>query len=285
MIIRALSWTGFLLLGIIAPLMAEDSAPLRPLGDEEVVRLFVSGISTAAIIETIQSQQVDFDLSTEMQEELALAGLPATVINAMIERQAAMNQEHSTETKAVPEPHALPPLQPDLSISIQAARNGRNTITLPTYIPRTYFDLWNLRGPDAEAQDIAIFLACSDPLHVPDHWRSKSPLGKDFSSIPRHRMLAFISGATVVEAGKDKLVLEIPSSLTALLEAGETHDLILGVAVRAAGRMFTLQFDEWADVATQTGLELHAEIKHPRGSGYSGLKILFKRPADGAASD
>ena len=98
-------------------------------------------------------------------------------------------------------------------------------------------------------------------------------------------MLAFVSGAAVVEAGKDKLVLEIPSSLTALLEAGETHDLILGVAVRAAGRMFTLQFDEWADVPTQTGLELHAEVKHPRGSGYSGLKILFKRPVDSTASD
>ncbi len=81
MIIRALSGAGILLLGIIAPLIAEDSAPLR---DEEIVRLFVSGISPAAIIDTIQSRQVDFDLSTEMQEELALAGLPAIVINAMI---------------------------------------------------------------------------------------------------------------------------------------------------------------------------------------------------------
>jgi hypothetical protein len=288
---------GFMLLVsffLFTPAVTEESEPLR---DEDIVRLFVSGASAASVIETINSQPVDFDLSAEMLEELSLAGLPQLVIDTMLERQNAQHGVPGIETGEAVAPSTLPPLEPGLTVRFESAKDERIVLTLPAYIPRTYFDLWNLSGPDDVAQDIAIFLACSNPLHVPDHWRSKSPLGRDFNSVPRHRMLAFINGATLLEPGKTKqltgklaagaggeplgkLTLEIPSSVSALLEPGESHDLLLGIAVQAASRLFVLQSDSWENVRSQAGLQLHAEIKQPKRSPYAGSQVLFKKPAE-----
>ena len=56
------------------------------------------------------------------------------------------------------------------------------------------------RPADRKVNDLALFLACRTPEHVPGLWRTASPLGRDFVSIPAHQMIAFEAGAKPLAA-------------------------------------------------------------------------------------
>jgi len=122
-----------------------------------------------------------------------------------------------------------------------------------------------LRDTDVSITDLGIALFCRTADHVPDHWRSKSPLGRDFARVPRHRILVFVSGAEKSPASKlrnklTKLVmapgardsiedlqvlsLAIPDHLSVELEAGVVHDLALGIALRIGDRHYLTLGDE-----------------------------------------
>jgi len=167
-------------------LLAAASAPMS---DEDVVRLFVSGTGVDRIIERIENSDAAFDLSDEMLDELRAAGLPAELLEAMISRQAEID-----ETNAPDEPPAIvdePTVGSELRIRINPSADGkeRKPLRLLDLIDGETHDQLRLRTTDPSFTDMAIFVACRTQDHVPNQWRGKSPLGRDFISTERHRML------------------------------------------------------------------------------------------------
>ena len=166
---------------------------------------------------------------------------------------------------------------------------------------------WQLSGADERVfTDIAIYLACVTPYHVPDHWRSKTPMGRDFHSMPRHKMLAFVPGAEWEKAGFfKKLGMSLPgvdssgsggtasSSLTSGkpksgtleypipavvevgLKPGEPHDLLLGIAVKVKERFYRLTDAVLEEVAVMDDdVEVVAIIEGTKN--LATLEVYFK---------
>lgn len=229
--------------------VAGAALPARPmLTDEDVVRMVVSGMPEAEIVRRIEAARVEFDLGDEMVDELALAGVSPALLEAMRRRQAELHADPAA-TETPPEADAT------AATGLRIRLNPEWKRTLES--PRPELRLREVIAPDAAERlklrdgtrftDLAIVLACLTADHVPDHWRSQSPLGRDFVSMPRHRLLAFIPGATPVEAGRSRrggkaaiLRLEIPAAIEAVAKPGVAHDLLLGVAARAGERYLLL---------------------------------------------
>ena len=85
------------LVSFVATIDADDDEPLR---DEDVVRMLVTGMPVNEIVERIGASRVEFDLSEEMLGELAAAGVPAEVIEAMKARQAELAPEEPVDDDA-----------------------------------------------------------------------------------------------------------------------------------------------------------------------------------------
>ena len=68
MLTRLLVVLGLALGSLSSGSLAE--APATPMRTEDVVRMLVTGASTSETVEAIRSRDVDFDLSTEMLDEL-----------------------------------------------------------------------------------------------------------------------------------------------------------------------------------------------------------------------
>lgn len=226
-----------------------ETAKLR---NEDIVRMRVSGASERDLIATIRSSPAEFDLSEEMVQELRIAGVPDAVIRAMRERQAELHPSRET---------ASTPTAPDaggkirLVISLAAPPDRALAVTSPlAEAAARSLDL----GPadaDRTVADLAVFVACATAEHVPDQWRSKSPLGRDFQGVPRHEILAFAGGARreTPRHGPARLRLELPADLGVLVEAGTRHDLVVGVAVRIGDRYLALSSARTARVARTAG--------------------------------
>jgi hypothetical protein len=122
-----------------------------------------------------------------------------------------------------------------------------------------------VRDPEARITNVAFYVACHSSTHVPDHWRGQTPLGRDFHSVTRHKMLAFHSeaipdnggeaatqtssssvedGATPKADERTVLKLEIPEKIAVELDPTEEHDLSAGVAVQIDGRYYRVVSDE-----------------------------------------
>jgi hypothetical protein len=247
----------------------EDEAPLRT---EDVVRMLVSGGDPSAIVSEIRSRPVDFDVSEEMLDELRIAGVPPEIIKAMQERHAEL---HPAEPVAGPRPQVeefvtdVPLLVIEFDLPVTATDDEREPSPPALYFPGA------LPAPAAQAlqlgdgsepvevEGIAIFIACRTAIHVPDYWRSKSPLGRDFVSMPRHRMIAFHGGdarlrradlptdaakrVTRVSDDVGYVRVEIPDLLEAAIDLGEVHDLSFGVAIQVGGRFLRIVSDDRDD--------------------------------------
>jgi len=240
---------------------AEEPAPLseRPLGDQDVVQMIVSGVQAAQVIERIRAHPVSFDLSDEMLRELRIAGVPETVLKAMAERQAQMAPP--VPSAPADEPHHPEP--PGVLLSVRfvgaiSAKGGRASLWFPDRADEALARALSLSSHDPEQRvigDLALFLACLTPEHVPDQWRSHTPLGRDFVSVPRHEVLAFAAGAQRVEdrdvpaaarsqfpaPGREQpapgwLRLEVPDEIQAQLTPDEPHRILLGVALLVGDR-------------------------------------------------
>ena len=263
---------------------AEEGAVVR---DEDVVRWFVSGSSEQELIEGIASAQVEFRLDEEMLGELRIAGLPESVIEAMISRQQQMQPDPPAPPaeEAAPEPAALlirfnPEWKPKKS-------TPRPLIRLLDEIDPALIRPLNLRATDRQFTDLALFVFCRTPDHVPDQWRSKSPLGRDFAMAARHRMLQFEAGAERLPANKlseyigrlgivpgarkdmpelGVLQLAIPESFSLPLEREIAHDLTIGVAVQVGNRFLAIALLH-RDAVTIEDEELTFDVKIRDGRG------------------
>lgn len=261
-----------LVLGLVVFLAAISAAgDDEPLRDEDIVRLLVTGTPVDEIIERIGSSRVEFDLSEEMLSELAAAGIPDSVIDAMKVRQAELTPP---EEAIVDEPAPGATLTRVLRIHLNPGRTKKRSrsIQISDEVDPGLAAEWRLSGADERTfDDIAIYVACGTAYHVPDHWRNKSPMGRDFFSMPRHRMLAFVPGAEWEKAGffrglgigipsvspsgsadagtastaistgapkAGKLEYEIPPAIEIELAPSEPHDIVLGVALKAGDRFY-----------------------------------------------
>ena len=266
---------GFAVPGCCALLLAVILAPWPALADEDetmtgedVVRLFVQGASPDELIRRIERSQVDFDLAEEMLGELRLAGLPDEVIEAMVRRQRDLHPP----TVPQPEPGGEA-VEEKAGLTVRLTLKGgtkrkkgeqdRGLRVIDVVPPETLAQL-GVRDDQARITNVAIYVACHASTHVPDHWRGQTPLGRDFNSVTRHKLLAFYAGATVETPGAAKallasllggpaspeasgwtvLSLQVPEQIEVELDAADEHDLSVGVAVQIGGRYYRVVSDE-----------------------------------------
>ena len=239
---------------------------------EDVVRLFVEGSSPDELVRRIENSQVDFDLAEEMLEELRRAGLSEEVIEAMIRRQRELHPPPTPEAEPA---DAEPGREAWLivTLTLQGGANLRKAdldpgMRVADLVPAETLTELGIRDPEARITSVAVYVACQASTHVPDHWRGKTPLGRDFHSITRHKMLAFHSETTTETAGatgpspgsvpprdeppdkRDRravLNLELPDQLEIELDPTDEHDLSVGVAVQIDGRYYRVVSDETKD--------------------------------------
>jgi hypothetical protein len=218
---------------IFALVLAFAAAPPdAPLTNEDIVRMVASGTPEDEIRRAILGHNEDFDLSSEMVDELKLAGLPQSIIDAMVSRHA------ESLPSATPAPRAAPGRVPVI-VSLNGGGGGLRTLHVPAWADEDAKEAFQLpkETDQREVKDLAVFLACASPEHVPDLWRSKSPLGRDMNAATRHEMLAFVAGDT--PSGKPpRLVL--PPRLEAEVDDSEPHDFVLGIAARIGDRWVQL---------------------------------------------
>jgi hypothetical protein len=272
-------------------------APGSVLTVEDVVRLHLSGTTERELIARIRdAAEVDFDLESEMLEELETVGLPASVIQAMQRRQA--RDDRRTAREAVPDSDH--DTGPTLTIRLNPKKAKNRDLRLYDSIDMGLADYWKLgNAPETmRFSDVALFVACRTADHVPDGWRTRTRLAWDAYETPRHRMLVFEGGASwgratlrgrlgmgggkrdeegrneaPVGAGKPGILeLEVPESLQASLSPDVPHDLSLGIALEVAGRYYPwIVVSLEGVVLEQEPLELEAIIK---GMTQPGLKAL-----------
>ncbi len=284
------------------PTAGDEGGPGRPLRNEDVVRMLVAGRSAAEVIDRIRASETDFDLCDDMLQELTLARVPVEVVQAMRERQARMEKPPAAVPSSGPGTSARLPGRVTLEVAIggdEARREGegRLSIVLSDEADDSLARALQL-GPSSEERairDIAIFLACRTPDHVPDQWRSQSPLGRDFVAMRRHQMLAFVPGAVPARtragggrarrAGdrpptRGSLELILPRALEAEVEPGVAHDLTIGIAIEVGGHFLALTTDERdAVVAGAGGLKLAARLTTAARGSPVGVALAFEGEA------
>jgi len=205
----------------------------QPAGDEEagltnedVVGMVANGTAEEEILRVIGSSRARFDLEPDILLEMRRAGVPDRVLRAMKERQAASGAD------PIPAPaSAAPPKgRVELEFASLDGRGKGRAIQAFRMIRKT--PRWAARRRampvTGEVEDLALFLACTTPDHVPDFWQDRTPL-KDST---RHELLTFRPGSRPGKTrGFDVLSLEIPTALEVEVPAG-THSLLVGVAFK-----------------------------------------------------
>lgn len=268
----AVTWSILLALAAHSPSVPADNEQ-EPVALEDIVRLYVSGTPAEELIDLIRVSQVEFDLSEEMLQELELAGLPPPLIQAMVDRQRELHPPPLSPEEPSEE-EAAPGAGLTISIELRGSRKKKSdededagaSLRVLNAVHPELLEQLRVRDDRAGITDVAIYVACLTATHVPDHWRGESPLGRDFNSMPRHKLLAFLPGATedgqaAAEGGVlQKLLsgsnqpsteglavlkLDVPSEIELQINAAEAHDLSLGFALQIDGRFYRVHSDEW----------------------------------------
>jgi hypothetical protein len=242
--------------------------------NEDVVRMLVAGKPASAIVEAIhKAPAVDFDVSPEMITELQSVNLPSEVLAAMKARMADLERAKATEER-------VQAITPGPKLRIHFA--GTTTLRLSDWGTaalgeKLQLDLRNTK--DREIRDVAFFLACTTEVHVPDQWRSKTPLGRDFS-VPKHQMLFFQPGAAHLSASDVATALPeafrktrddgtaagwfevtLPPEIAVEVSTDEPHDLLLGIALDVQGNWHPLVTAKRKAVEVgAAGTELYATV-------------------------
>jgi hypothetical protein len=261
---------GALVLFVAIAAAADGASPTEAaLTNEDIVRMVSSGTPERDVLEAIRKHPEAFDLATDMVEELRLAGVPAAVLSAM-------QQKHDEST-----PPPAPVEQPARGkVKVVVSLNGGATLKAPTWADEDAKE--KLRLPkeidQRQVKDLAVFLGCVTSEHVPDLWRSKSPLGRDMGFVARHEMLAFVPGDT--PEGKPPR-LTLPARLEAEVDESEPHDLVLGVAARIGDRWVQLGSTVLKKVTIAAGQKpLTGRIEHV-GHGFD-FRATLTAPRSGS---
>jgi len=296
---------------LLAPLVPASEPPLT---DEDVVRLVMQSSSEAKIIAIIETSEVDFDLSDEMVDEMLLAGVTPKILAAMRTRQRLVSAAAAADDSPdAPHPSVVAPAfrlvlnRSDAADDDKEVEEAPASIVMLNQVDTRLIESLQLRTPEPMLTDLAVVLLCRTPDHVPDHWRSQTPLGRDFVTTPRHRMLHFHSGATATPVSKARerlsklakvpgewsampklaiLELEVPTEIVTELDLEIEHDLTLGIAMEIGGRFFLVTSDDKDAVVVHAGapLELDATLRS-RGKGARSLSVKFLESRPPAATE
>jgi hypothetical protein len=247
----------------------ETPAPAPPLTNEDVVRMVSSGTPERRILEIIAARPEAYELADDMVDELRIAGVSEPVIAAMKRKLAE---------SAPPSPPVDRPARGHVTIvvALHAGAAGARTLHVPGFADEDLKARLALpkENEQREVKDLAVFLACITPEHIPDLWRGKTPLGRDMTQVARHEMLAFVPGET--PPGKPPR-LTLPARIEGQVDEAETHELVLGVAARIGDRWFQLGAAKLANVTPAADAKpLSGDIKRV-GRGFD-FKIELTAP-------
>jgi hypothetical protein len=240
------------------------------LTNEDVVRMVVQGRPETEILRIISASPADFDLDREMCEELRRAGITEKILAAMRERQAAAGTRPSAS------PPAPAPVAPRGTLRLSfAALEESGKPAAPSFEMVRKIPLWAIQNlgmeEKAEVEDLALFVVCTTPDHVPDHWQDRTPV-KEFT---RHEMLLFHSGSHPDKSKKfEMLSLDLPASLDVEIPEG-IHRLAVGVAAKIGADWRAVTSDQRQDVPVQAGKTTGMLVKvkgRLTGSMRSGFK-------------
>ena len=280
MVALALVGTGF----AVREARAARTSP-KPLTNEDVVRMVMTHTPEKDILAAIDARPADFELSTEMVEELRTAGVGPTIIEAMRRRQAAMPRAEPSATPA-PEAEKTGTLRIEFAPGDpKAAPSARSAIALKS-LPK---GMSRRGGVEVGLMtDMALAVLCISAEHVPDHWDMRSQL----QGAPRHELLLFTpKSATDKVKGHEVLYLDHePAYEIAIPEGG--HNIVVGAAGKQAGSgTWRLLESDGARLTilpgrtTRVVVEAHSEIKGTAMVGYnvdSGWKIASVEILDAA---
>lgn len=205
-------------------------ASLRPapLTNEDVVRMVMTGVPQSEVLATIEARDVDFDLSTEMIQELRVAGVPDRVLEAMRRRQAAMPRADPP-----PLPRPAPERTGTLRLEFAPGEEDDKPSELSAIALKKLPKGLERRGGEevGEMSDMALAVLCTTADHVPDHWDTRSPL----QGAPRHELLQFIPGSgTAKVKGHEVLYLDRKEAYDLEVGAG-SHNIVVAAAGKQAG--------------------------------------------------
>lgn len=271
-LVCGLAWAGLsALVWAVAAGQAGDGAPAPALTNEDIVRMAANGTPEREILEAIGSRPEAFDVSDDMVAELTLAGVSPAVV-------AAMRRKHAEAA-----PQTLPAARPGrgtvrLIVTLNSGPLAPRTLRVPAWADEDVKARLQLpkENEQREVKDVAVFLACATAEHVPDLWRSKSPLGRDMVAATRSEMLAFVAGDT--PAGK-KPQLDLPARLEADVDGSEPHDLVVGVAARIGDRWYQLAAGRSPKATVVAGGKpLSCRITHAGGFAFK-VEFASEKPA------
>jgi hypothetical protein len=240
------------------------------LTNEDVVRMVNQGRPEAEILRIIAASPVDFEMDREMTEELRRAGVSEKVIAAMRERQAEAGASRAQEPPAPSSEVPRGSLDLTFAPLEESGKKQEASFEMVKEIP-----LWAIQRlgmeEKAKVEELAFFVACTTPEHVPDHWQDRTPV-KEFT---RHEMLLFHPGS---HPGKTKkfevLSLDLPVPFSAEAPAG-IHRLAVGVAAKIGADWRVVASDIRQGVEIVAGRTTSVRVKlsgHLAGSGMKGFK-------------
>jgi len=203
----------------LAPIFGADAPPLT---NVDVVRMATSGKAEKDIIRTIlEAPAIAFDLDPEVLEEMRAVGVTGPVIDAMKKAQKKFAPAAPVEAPPQPAPAHL-------ELTFEGDPNADAMTRTAVFFaadPNT-----------KQAFELAFFVVCTEPTHVPDFWKTRSPVG---GAIPRHAMIWFHEGEVPYETkrgprGMQYIALDLPRTVTMDVTdspaPGETvHTLSIGV--------------------------------------------------------
>lgn len=210
---------------LATPSAGEDARTDAPaMTNEDVVRMSAAGMPPEEIIRRIEQAPVTrFELDPEMVVELRRAGVVQTVIDAMKRRPAAPSS---------PAPPAPAPAAALSAIDLRFDRAAGPDPALGSAILPA-------RDERGRALRLAFFITCIDPLHVPDHWDTKSPLARG-GAFPRHHLVWFHEDTRPWRTRRriPYVYLSLPGEPVRLDIEPATHPIKLGVAAAAGDEPF-----------------------------------------------
>jgi hypothetical protein len=267
--LRTIGRVLFILM-IGAQSLAAVPAPAKPLTNEDVVRMGMTGTTEKAVLAAIESRPVDFELSPHMVAELRQAGVGETIILAMQRRQAAM-------PKGTPPPVPPAPDEPMGTLRVEFAMDDsdkapakHSAIALKS-LPK---GMERRGGIEVGLMtDMALAILCITSDHVPDHWDTRTRL----TGAPRHELLGFWpASATTKVKGHEILYLAHRPSYEIRLPEGPHNIVVAAAGLQTGPGTWRILESDGARVTllpgrtTRVAVEAKSEIK---GSAMIGFTV------------
>ena len=245
---------------LLAAALAAADAPMT---DDEVVRRLAAGEPVEAILADVQRRPPAFDVSEDMLAELRAAGVPETLLQAMVARAAAAPAAPATATP--PPPMTELRLTPvDLTVAVSRRLD-----------PQLIAEL-ELPAGALEADALAVAVFCTARDHD-DPGVLRWPEGRQPKGFADGRLLAFFPATEGGSTGS-KLRVSLPNPRVVPLLAGVSHDILVAAVMRAGGAWVVLTRDDLPGARAAPGSFTSAEMRVKKMNGFPVLTV--RRPVD-----